>query len=121
MGGTPRPQIFTLFIMFNEPTSNFIPFAPSYNDNNNKCNNNGCPSGDMTFPVKNEGDFLLLGKCISLDVNPFGSLYFYTKMFRTDGILENDNGLFEKNNITITDRVIYICKLYLLLKKQLRS
>ena len=103
MGGTPRPQIFTLFIMFNEPTSNFIPFAPSYNDNNNKCNNNGCPSGDMTFPVKNEGDFLLLGKCISLDVNPFGSLYFYTKMFRTDGILENDNGLFEKNNITITD------------------
>ena len=88
MGGTPRPQIFTLFIMFNEPTSNFIPFAPSYNDNNNKCNNNGCPSGDMTFPVKNEGDFLPLGKCISLDVNPFGHSYFHIKMVRTNGILE---------------------------------
>ena len=88
MGGTPRPQIFTLFIMFNEPTSNFIPFAPSYNDNNNKCNNNGCPSGDMTFPVKNEGDFLPLGKCISLDVNPFGHSYFHIKMVRTDGIFE---------------------------------
>ena len=104
MGGTPRPQIFTLFIMFNEPTSNFIPFAPSYNDNNNKCNNNGCPSGDMTFPVKNEVDFLPLGKCISSDLNPFGPSYFHIKMVRTDGILENDNGqVFEKYNITITD------------------